>query len=73
VSPRQIGRYCVISAECERLLDGAVGRLGLNARAHDGILKLALTIADLEGAASTAVPHISEAIQYRSLHRNHWA
>lgn len=73
MSPRQIRKYCAISAECERLLESAVNRLGLSARAHDRILKVARTIADLAEASSISTDHISEAIQYRSLDRNYWA
>jgi magnesium chelatase family protein len=73
MSPRQISKYCAISAESERLLESAVNRLGLSARAHDRILKVARTIADLEGVESVGSAHISEAIQYRSLDRNYWA
>ena len=73
MSPRQLRKYCNISAECERLLENAMSRLGLSARAHDRILKVARTIADLEAAESIGTTHISEAIQYRSLDRNYWA
>ena len=73
MSSRQIGKYCNISPECERLLENAMTRLGLSARAHDRILKVARTIADLEGAESISTTNISEAIQYRSLDRSYWA
>lgn len=73
MSSRQIRKYCDISPECEQLLESAVNRLGLSARAHDRILKVARTIADLDGAEAVGTPHISEAIQYRSLDRNYWA
>lgn len=73
MSSRQIRRYCAISADCERMLESAVNRLGLSARAHDRILKVARTIADLDRAESIGSAHISEAIQYRSLDRNYWA
>ena len=73
MSSRQIRKYCNISPECERLLESAMTRLGLSARAHDRILKVARTIADLDAQESIEVPHISEAIQYRSLDRNYWA
>ncbi|HEV2175590.1 MAG TPA: YifB family Mg chelatase-like AAA ATPase [Terriglobia bacterium] len=73
MSPRQLRKYCNISAECETLLENAMTRLGLSARAHDRILKVARTIADLESAEDIGTGHISEAIQYRSLDRNYWA
>ncbi len=72
MSSRQIRKYCNISAECERLLESAMTRLGLSARAHDRILKVARTIADLDEAESIGTMHISEAIQYRSLDRSYW-
>ncbi|MCC6962737.1 MAG: magnesium chelatase, partial [candidate division Zixibacteria bacterium] len=54
------------------LLRTAISKLGLSARAYDRIIKVARTIADLEGCDNITVPHISEAIQYRSLDRNLW-
>ena len=73
MSHRQLRKYCDISVDCERLLESAMSRLGLSARAHDRILKVARTIADLEGAESIGHALISEAIQYRSLDRSYWA
>jgi magnesium chelatase family protein len=73
LSSRQIRKYCDISPECERLLESAMTRLGLSARAHDRILKVTRTIADLDAAETISTTHISEAIQYRSLDRNYWA
>src|SRR5438270_3291386 len=73
MAPRQIRSYCDLSADCERLLERAMTQQGLSARAHDRILKVSLTIADLEGVASIATKHIAEAIQYRTLDRTFWA
>ena len=51
---------------CQRLMKGAFDRMGLTARSHDRILRVARTIADLEGEARIAAPHLAEAIQYRN-------
>jgi len=72
MSSRQIRKYCDISPDSERLLENAMTRLGLSARAHDRILKVARTIADMEGVEDIASDHVSEAIQYRSLDRSYW-
>jgi magnesium chelatase family protein len=69
---RQIRIYCELGADAERMLERAMLQQGLSARAHDRILKVARTIADLEGAVSVGVPHIAEAIQYRTLDRTYW-
>jgi magnesium chelatase family protein len=69
----QIRTHCELSPECERLLERAINQQGLRARAHDRILKVARTIADLEGSAQFDSKHIAEAIQYRTLDRNYWA
>ncbi len=73
MGPRHIRACCELSADCERLLERAMTQQGLTARAHDRILKVARTVADLEGAASIAPKHIAEAIQYRTLDRTFWA
>jgi magnesium chelatase family protein len=69
MGPREIRQHCVLDEACERLLRGAVQRLGLSARAYHRVLRVARTIADLAGAPHLAVPHVAEAIQYRSLDR----
>ena len=73
MSTRQIRAYCELCADAERLLERAMQQQGLTARAHDRILKVARTIADLEAEAGLAVTHIAEAIQYRTLDRSYWA
>ena len=70
---RQIRTFCELGADAEKLLERAMQQQGLTARAHDRILKVARTIADLEGAASVMVSHIAEAIQYRTLDRSYWS
>ncbi len=71
--PKLIREHCAISADGEKLLENAIQRLGLSARAHDRILKVSRTIADLEGVPSIEPKHLSEAIQYRTLDRSYWA
>lgn len=66
---RDIRRYCRIDSRGEGLLRMAITRLGLSARAYDRILKVARTIADLEGVEEIKPEFVSEAIQYRSLDR----
>ena len=70
--PKLIRKYCAITAEGEKRLEDAITRLGLSARAHDRILKVARTIADLSGAGDIQPSHLGEAIQYRTLDRNLW-
>ncbi len=70
---RLIRKYCRLDEAGERTLEMAVLRMGLSARAHDRILKLARTIADLDESEEIAVKHLAEAVQYRSLDRNYWS
>jgi magnesium chelatase family protein len=70
---RQIRSYCELGTDSERMLERAMQQQGLSARAHDRILKVARTIADLEGNPQIEGKHIAEAIQYRSLDRTFWA
>lgn len=67
---RDIRRYCLIDESGQNLLKLAITRLGLSARAYDRILKVSRTIADLEESERILPPHVSEAIQYRSLDRD---
>ena len=66
---RHLRRWCELDEASKRLLVHAIDRLGLSARAHDRILKVARTIADLAGADRIESPHVAEAIQYRALDR----
>ncbi|MCX5859612.1 MAG: YifB family Mg chelatase-like AAA ATPase [Proteobacteria bacterium] len=66
---RMIRKYCQPEKEGERLLQLAVDKLGMSARGYTRVLKVARTIADLEGSATIRSSHVSEAIQYRSLDR----
>jgi magnesium chelatase family protein len=66
----QIREHCVLDAEGRRLLHSAVDRLGLSARAYHRILKVARTLADLEGEEGIAPRHVGEGIQYRLLDRS---
>lgn len=64
--PAMIGQFCPLDARCEALMKSAFERMGLTARSHDRVLRVARTIADLDGAAQIGVEHLSEAIQYRN-------
>ena len=69
MSSRQIRRYCTIDEPSNRLLERAMNTFGLSARAHARILKIARTIADLDGSDPISSTHVAEAIQYRTLDR----
>jgi magnesium chelatase family protein len=73
MSTQQIRTFCELSPDAERLLERAMQQQGLSARAHDRILKVARTIADLAAEPNISVGHIAEAIQYRTLDRSYWS
>jgi magnesium chelatase family protein len=73
MNTQQIRTHCELSTDAERLLERAMQQQGLSARAHDRILKVARTIADLAAEQDISVRHIAEAIQYRTLDRSYWA
>jgi len=69
MTSRHMRRFCELDASSRRLLISAIERLGLSARAHDRILKVARTIADLAGCERVESAHVAEAVQYRALDR----
>ena len=71
--PRLLRELCRLDDSGERTLEMAMRRLGLSARAHDRILKVARTIADLDASEQVSAKHLAEAVQYRSLDRNYWS
>jgi magnesium chelatase family protein len=70
---RTLRKLCELDEAGERTLEMAVRRMGLSARAHDRLLKVSRTIADLGGSESVSAKHVAEAVQYRSLDRNYWS
>ncbi|MFO0909410.1 MAG: YifB family Mg chelatase-like AAA ATPase [Isosphaeraceae bacterium] len=73
MTPRQIRKFCVLRPEAQSILKAAMEELGLSARAHDKVLRVARTMADLEGSEAIQPHHIAEAVGYRSLDRSVWA
>ncbi|MCB9226174.1 MAG: hypothetical protein H6578_03230 [Chitinophagales bacterium] len=72
ISSKQLRTFCQISEASTKLLDRAMEKLNLSARAYDRILKVSRTIADLDDSETIKPEHVAEAIQYRSLDRENW-
>jgi magnesium chelatase family protein len=70
--PPQLRAICALDEQGERTLEMAVRRMNLSARAHDRILRVARTIADLNKAENVSAKHLAEAVQFRNLDRNYW-
>ena len=69
MNSRQIRKFCRLDQESDEIMERAMDKFGLSARAHSRILKIARTIADLEGEQDINSAHVAEAIQYRTLDR----
>ena len=70
--PEMIRRHCKLGEEASNLMKDAFESLGLSARGHDRVLRVARTIADLDGELEISADHIAEAIAYRTLDRKYW-
>lgn len=73
IPARMLRKLAELDAAGERTLEMAMRRLGLSARAHDRLLKMARTIADLAESECVSAKHVAEAVQYRSLDRDYWS
>lgn len=72
MNSKMLREYCELDSAARTMLERAMERLNLSARAYDRIIKVARTIADLDGKERIELPHIAEAINYRSLDRESW-
>ncbi len=72
MTTRELRQHCPVDMPCQKMLEQSVDKLGLSARAHDKVLRVARTIADVDRADQIGVEHISEAINYRMLDRQFW-
>jgi magnesium chelatase family protein len=73
MSTREIRQHCQLNDAGMNLLRNSIQEMGLSARAHDKILRVARTIADLDGSAEILSEHVSEAVNYRMLDRQFWS
>ncbi|MBR2988868.1 MAG: YifB family Mg chelatase-like AAA ATPase [Clostridia bacterium] len=71
MTTQMIKRYCVLDEKSEKLLKNAFERLGMSARSYSRVLKVARTIADLDGEVNISVKHVAEALNYRGMDRNY--
>ena len=69
----EVREFCRLDQESEQLLKNAFIKLHLSARAHDRVLKVARTVADLESSATIKINHLAQALQYRSMDRDYWS
>lgn len=72
LTPKLIEKFCNLNTKSKQIVETAFDKLGLSARAYNRILKVARTIADLDGSKEIQEKHLAEAIQYRSLDRKYW-
>ena len=72
MNSKMVRQYCALDDECDKLLQFSMTKMGLSARAYDRILKVARTIADIDGSVNIQKKHMLEAISYRALDRNSW-
>ena len=72
MTSREVRKYCELDKPCQQMLRHSVEEMGLSARAHDKILRVARTIADVAGDDQLGEMHLAEAIGYRSLDRDLW-
>jgi magnesium chelatase family protein len=72
MTSRQVRKFCELDKPCQRMLRHSVEEMGLSARAHDKILRVSRTIADVAGDERLGEMHLAEAIGYRSLDRDLW-
>ena len=72
MTSRQVREFCQLDRSCQQMLRHSVEEMGLSARAHDKILRVARTIADVAGDNTITEMHLAEAIGYRSLDRDLW-
>lgn len=72
MKPPEIRKYCQLNSDAEQLLKAAMEDMGLSARAHDKILRISRTVADLADSEEIRSEHLTEAINYRTLDRNYW-
>ena len=73
MSSRQLRKLCKLSGPCSRLMEASVQELGLSARAHDKVLRVSRTIADVDDSDDIREEHLSEAVNYRMIDRQFWS